>query len=150
MCGRRKHGRREENWVVDVKREEEMKWVLDVKEKLAPCKLYINPYREKNKASNISNPFNGILHFMPHLKRDMLMLQNQLPMLLLEKLVYVETCKEKQLEEFLNKTILKFCSPSQRLRCVFASSFFFFDKIEHLLYHISFASATINISFTSN
>ncbi|KAF6146456.1 hypothetical protein GIB67_037756 [Kingdonia uniflora] len=61
--------------------------------------------------------YQGMLNFMPDLKRDMLMLQNQLPMLLLEKLVYVETAKEKkQLEDFLNKTIVKFCSPSQRFR----------------------------------
>ncbi|KAF6153790.1 hypothetical protein GIB67_001023 [Kingdonia uniflora] len=61
--------------------------------------------------------YHGMLNFMPDLKRDMLMLQNQLPMLLLEKLVYVETGKEKkQLEDFLNKTIVKFCSPSQRFR----------------------------------
>ncbi|KAF6134938.1 hypothetical protein GIB67_023276 [Kingdonia uniflora] len=72
--------------------------------------------------------YHGKLNFMPDLKRDKLMLQNQLPMLLLKKLVYVETGKEKvtfllliflvsiRSEDFLNKTIVKFCSPSQRFR----------------------------------
>ncbi|KAF6153791.1 hypothetical protein GIB67_001024 [Kingdonia uniflora] len=221
----------EENWVVDVKTEEEMKWVLHVKDKLGkvdtikeaehwrrrsiykippgvtnlnkkayspqsvsfgpyhkgevhlmqmedhkyraflhllkrsnkPVEIYVNEVKkvlpelmeayesldpkwelDQNKflelmivdgcfmleilrtSTGISNDYatndpifshHGILHFMPHLKRDMLMLQNQLPMLLLEKMVYVETGKEKkQLEECLNKTILKFCNPSQRVR----------------------------------
>ncbi|KAF9619579.1 hypothetical protein IFM89_007406 [Coptis chinensis] len=54
----------------------------------------------------------GKIHIMPHIRRDMLMLQNQLPMLLLEILHSIETGKEKN-EEFLNKMILKFCSPNQ-------------------------------------
>ncbi|EEF50157.1 UPF0481 protein At3g47200 [Ricinus communis] len=52
----------------------------------------------------------GKLYIMPYIMRDMLMLQNQLPMLVLDKLVAVESGKEKD-EEFVNKLILKFCFP---------------------------------------
>ncbi|KAF5181847.1 hypothetical protein FRX31_028565 [Thalictrum thalictroides] len=54
----------------------------------------------------------GKIHIMPYIRRDMLMIQNQIPMLLLEILLAVETEKEKN-EEFLNKMILKFCTPNQ-------------------------------------
>ena len=37
----------------------------------------------------------GRLHVVPYIKRDMLMLENQLPMLVLEKLVAVEHGKSK-------------------------------------------------------
>ena len=37
----------------------------------------------------------GKLHLMPYLKRDMLMLENQLPMLLLERLLAIENQEEK-------------------------------------------------------
>ncbi|KAI6670691.1 hypothetical protein NL676_005576 [Syzygium grande] len=43
---------------------------------------------------------------MPYIKRDMLMLENQLPMLVLDRLVGVEKDGE-----FVNKLILKFCRP---------------------------------------
>ncbi|KAK6917035.1 Protein of unknown function DUF247, plant [Dillenia turbinata] len=52
----------------------------------------------------------GQLHIMPYVKRDMLMLENQLPMLVLEKLLAVESGKPMD-EEFLNKLINNFCSP---------------------------------------
>ncbi|KAL5732325.1 hypothetical protein ACOSQ2_032017 [Xanthoceras sorbifolium] len=51
----------------------------------------------------------GKLYIMPYIKRDMLMLENQLPMLVLEKLVAVETDNTK--DEYVNKLIIKFCSP---------------------------------------
>ena len=35
----------------------------------------------------------GVLYMVPYIRRDMLMLENQLPLLLLEKLVAVETGK---------------------------------------------------------
>ncbi|KAK9108666.1 hypothetical protein Syun_024677 [Stephania yunnanensis] len=56
----------------------------------------------------------GQLHIIPYIRRDMLMLQNQLPMLLLEMLVSVETGRggQKENEEFLNKMIVRFCNPS--------------------------------------
>ncbi|PIA40700.1 hypothetical protein AQUCO_02400043v1 [Aquilegia coerulea] len=54
----------------------------------------------------------GKIHIMPYIRRDMLMIQNQIPMLLLEILIADETGKEKN-EEFLNKMILKFCTPNQ-------------------------------------
>ncbi|XP_061992636.1 UPF0481 protein At3g47200-like [Rosa rugosa] len=52
----------------------------------------------------------GRLHVVPYIKRDMLMLENQLPMLVLEKLVAVEHDKAKD-EGFVTKLIVKFlCS----------------------------------------
>ncbi|KDP23229.1 hypothetical protein JCGZ_23062 [Jatropha curcas] len=52
----------------------------------------------------------GKLYIMPYVKRDMLMLENQLPMILLDKLLAVE-CGEEKDEEFVNRLILKFCFP---------------------------------------
>ncbi|CAL1383558.1 unnamed protein product [Linum trigynum] len=54
----------------------------------------------------------GRIYLMPYIKRDMMMLENQLPMLLLDKLLAVEcgdACKD---EEYVNKLILKFCLPN--------------------------------------
>ncbi|XP_030440297.1 UPF0481 protein At3g47200-like [Syzygium oleosum] len=51
----------------------------------------------------------GKLNIMPYIKRDMLMLENQLPMLVLDRLVGVEKDGE-----FVNKLILKFCRPCTR------------------------------------
>ncbi|KAJ8759914.1 hypothetical protein K2173_010060 [Erythroxylum novogranatense] len=48
------------------------------------------------------------LYIMPYIRRDMLMLENQLPILLLNKLMAVESDKAKD-EGFVNKLILKFC-----------------------------------------
>ncbi|KAK3006398.1 hypothetical protein RJ639_016636 [Escallonia herrerae] len=53
----------------------------------------------------------GQLYIMPYVKRDMLMLENQLPMLVLEKLVTVENEKDMHVQEFVNKLILKFFFP---------------------------------------
>ncbi|KAJ7969366.1 UPF0481 protein [Quillaja saponaria] len=54
----------------------------------------------------------GKLHFMPYIRRDMLMLENQLPMLVLDTLLAVEQPnKGQENEELINKLILKFCSP---------------------------------------
>ncbi|KAL5799155.1 hypothetical protein ACOSQ4_032039 [Xanthoceras sorbifolium] len=53
--------------------------------------------------------FHGTLYIIPYIKRDMLMLENQLPMLVLEKLVAVETNNTKD-EDYLTKLIIKFCS----------------------------------------
>ncbi|KAK2980051.1 hypothetical protein RJ640_000117 [Escallonia rubra] len=52
----------------------------------------------------------GKLYIMPYVKRDMLMLENQLPMLVLDKLVTVENDKAKHDQDFVNKLILRFCS----------------------------------------
>ncbi|KAK6286590.1 hypothetical protein POUND7_012769 [Theobroma cacao] len=59
----------------------------------------------------------GKLHIMPFIKRDMLMLENQLPMQVLEKLVAVDSNRTKD-EEFVNKLILKFCSPNTPVSCL--------------------------------
>ncbi|GMP57399.1 hypothetical protein CsSME_00021518 [Camellia sinensis var. sinensis] len=60
----------------------------------------------------------GKLHLMPYIKRDMLMLENQLPMPVLHNLLAVENHKADQQgneeEEFVNKLILKFCHPNTR------------------------------------
>ncbi|OMP05389.1 hypothetical protein COLO4_08884 [Corchorus olitorius] len=53
----------------------------------------------------------GKVHIMPFIKRDMLMLENQLPMQLLDILVAVDSNRTKD-QEFVNKLILKFCSPN--------------------------------------
>ncbi|KAK8652612.1 hypothetical protein V6N13_126640 [Hibiscus sabdariffa] len=53
----------------------------------------------------------GKIHVMPFIKRDMLMLENQLPMHVLQTLVAVESNGAKD-GEFVNKLILKFCSPN--------------------------------------
>ncbi|OWM76306.1 UPF0481 protein At3g47200-like [Punica granatum] len=54
----------------------------------------------------------GKVYIMPYIQRDMLMLENQLPMLVLDKLLAVESetdlLKDK---EFINKLILKFYCP---------------------------------------
>ncbi|KAI6670689.1 hypothetical protein NL676_005574 [Syzygium grande] len=52
----------------------------------------------------------GKLNVMPYIKRDMLMLENQLPMLVLDRLITVESGGEQD-GEFVNMLILKFCRP---------------------------------------
>ncbi|OMO80771.1 hypothetical protein CCACVL1_12764 [Corchorus capsularis] len=56
----------------------------------------------------------GKVHIMPFIKRDMLMLENQLPMQVVEILVAVDSNRTKD-EEFVNKLILKFCSPNTHI-----------------------------------
>ncbi|CAN0865288.1 UPF0481 protein At3g47200 [Linum grandiflorum] len=53
----------------------------------------------------------GRLYIMPYIRRDMLMLENQLHMVLLDKLIEVESNGTKD-EEFVNKLIQKFCLPN--------------------------------------
>ncbi|CAI9774156.1 unnamed protein product [Fraxinus pennsylvanica] len=52
----------------------------------------------------------GKLYIVPYLKRDMLMLENQLPLLVLEKLVAVEKGNSKGEEKIVNKLIVDFFS----------------------------------------
>ncbi|XAR60990.1 hypothetical protein NMG60_11034557 [Bertholletia excelsa] len=55
----------------------------------------------------------GILYVIPFIKRDMLILENQLPMHVLVKLFSVQqkiVCKKKTVKS-LNKLILQFCNP---------------------------------------
>ncbi|XP_054817486.1 UPF0481 protein At3g47200-like [Prosopis cineraria] len=52
----------------------------------------------------------GRLYVTPYIKRDMLMLENQIPMMVLDKLVEFEGNKNQD-PEFLNKLILKFFCP---------------------------------------
>ncbi|KAA8529952.1 hypothetical protein F0562_034444 [Nyssa sinensis] len=60
----------------------------------------------------------GKLYFMPYLKRDMLMLENQLPMQVLDRLIAIENEKAEQDEDFVNKLILKFCLSSKSFSSV--------------------------------
>uniref|UniRef100_A0A7N0UAA4 Uncharacterized protein n=1 Tax=Kalanchoe fedtschenkoi TaxID=63787 RepID=A0A7N0UAA4_KALFE len=53
----------------------------------------------------------GQLYFMPYIKRDMLMLENQLPILVLEKLVEVENDDQNlKADEFILRLIMQFWS----------------------------------------
>ncbi|KAF8694371.1 hypothetical protein HU200_038295 [Digitaria exilis] len=56
----------------------------------------------------------GVLYVVPYIRRDMLMLENQVPLLLLQKLVAVESAKPPN-EEVINKMVLRFMSPSSRM-----------------------------------
>nr|CAB3489955.1 unnamed protein product [Digitaria exilis] len=56
----------------------------------------------------------GVLYMVPYIRRDMLMLENQLPLLLLERLVAVETSKPPN-NDVINRMILRFMSTSPRL-----------------------------------
>ncbi|PIA41321.1 hypothetical protein AQUCO_02200018v1 [Aquilegia coerulea] len=59
--------------------------------------------------------YHGKVYVMPYIKRDMLMLQNQLPMLLLRKLITVEAAPpagEEDQVRYLNKMILNFVNPN--------------------------------------
>ncbi|KAK2634701.1 hypothetical protein Ddye_029493 [Dipteronia dyeriana] len=56
----------------------------------------------------------GKLYIMPYIRRDMLMLENQLPLLVLEKLIAVETNNTKD-KDYVNKLIIKFCSPGKHV-----------------------------------
>uniref|UniRef100_M8CD91 Uncharacterized protein n=1 Tax=Aegilops tauschii TaxID=37682 RepID=M8CD91_AEGTA len=53
----------------------------------------------------------GILYMVPYIRRDMLMLENQLPLLLLQKLVEVESGKPQN-DDFINRMVLKFLAQS--------------------------------------
>ncbi|KAK7320520.1 hypothetical protein VNO77_30069 [Canavalia gladiata] len=53
----------------------------------------------------------GKLYVMPYIKRDMLMLENQLPLMVLRILIEVDTDTSQGVEELLKKQIVKFLSP---------------------------------------
>ncbi|KAJ9159371.1 hypothetical protein P3X46_024880 [Hevea brasiliensis] len=53
----------------------------------------------------------GKLYIMPYIRRDMLMLENQLPMFVLEKLLAIERGAETS-AEYINKLILNFFFPN--------------------------------------
>ncbi|EES08633.1 hypothetical protein BDA96_05G156300 [Sorghum bicolor] len=56
----------------------------------------------------------GVLYMVPYIRRDMLMLENQLPLILLEKLVAVETGKPTN-GDVINRMVLRFLTPTPRL-----------------------------------
>ncbi|KAJ6808551.1 uncharacterized protein M6B38_303055 [Iris pallida] len=53
----------------------------------------------------------GMLYTVPYIKRDMLMIENQVPLLVLERLVSVESGKEPN-DDQINRFVLKFCAPN--------------------------------------
>ncbi|KAG6788054.1 hypothetical protein POTOM_004107 [Populus tomentosa] len=55
--------------------------------------------------------FHGRVYVAPFIRRDMLIVENQVPMLVLYKLVATESDGEKN-EEFVNKLVLTFCHPN--------------------------------------
>uniref|UniRef100_M8BT24 Uncharacterized protein n=1 Tax=Aegilops tauschii TaxID=37682 RepID=M8BT24_AEGTA len=57
----------------------------------------------------------GILYMVPYIRRDVLMLENQLPLLLLQKLVEVESGKPSN-DDFINRMVLKFLAQSSGTR----------------------------------
>ncbi|TVU24123.1 hypothetical protein EJB05_26521, partial [Eragrostis curvula] len=56
----------------------------------------------------------GVLHAVPYIRRDMLMLENQLPLLLLAKLVAVETSRPMN-HDAINRMVVRFLSPTSHL-----------------------------------
>ncbi|KAF8010255.1 hypothetical protein BT93_J1020 [Corymbia citriodora subsp. variegata] len=58
--------------------------------------------------------YHGMLYQVPYIVQDMLMLENQLPMLVLYKLVAVQSNGKKD-DEFINGLILKFLPPDTRI-----------------------------------
>ncbi|KAH7670072.1 hypothetical protein IHE45_10G001000 [Dioscorea alata] len=56
----------------------------------------------------------GMLYTVPYIKRDMLMLENQIPLLVLEKLLTIETGTPPN-EDHINKLVLKFFSTEVRV-----------------------------------
>ncbi|XP_039169405.1 uncharacterized protein LOC120293746 [Eucalyptus grandis] len=55
-----------------------------------------------------------MVYIMKHIRRDMLVLENKLPMQVLDRLVAVES-NGQQDEEFINRLILEFCSPGTHI-----------------------------------
>ncbi|CAN6338305.1 unnamed protein product [Urochloa humidicola] len=53
----------------------------------------------------------GLLYTVPYIRRDMLMIENQLPLLVLERLLAVESGKDGN-EELINRLVLLFLSPA--------------------------------------
>ncbi|XP_062202627.1 UPF0481 protein At3g47200-like [Phragmites australis] len=53
----------------------------------------------------------GLLYTVPYIRRDMLMIENQLPLLVLDRLLAVESGKEGN-EELINGMVLRFLSPA--------------------------------------
>ncbi|CAI9097098.1 OLC1v1033419C1 [Oldenlandia corymbosa var. corymbosa] len=54
----------------------------------------------------------GKLFVMPYIKRDMLMLENQLPMLILTRLLSIKRPQLVQVDDMVNRLIVGFCGPA--------------------------------------
>ncbi|XP_039159379.1 UPF0481 protein At3g47200 [Eucalyptus grandis] len=57
----------------------------------------------------------GKYHILPYIRRDMLMLENQLPIQVLDRLVTLENDDGKKDDELINRLILNFYSPGMRI-----------------------------------
>ncbi|KAM0831573.1 hypothetical protein ACQ4PT_065437 [Festuca glaucescens] len=53
----------------------------------------------------------GLLYTVPYIRRDMIIIENQLPLLVLDKLLAVETGKDGN-EDLINRMVLRFLSPA--------------------------------------
>ncbi|KAL6622835.1 hypothetical protein ACP70R_032714 [Stipagrostis hirtigluma subsp. patula] len=53
----------------------------------------------------------GLLYTVPYIRRDMLMIENQLPLLVLDRLLAVETGKTEN-DDLINRMVLRFLSPT--------------------------------------
>uniref|UniRef100_A0A0E0MME0 Uncharacterized protein n=1 Tax=Oryza punctata TaxID=4537 RepID=A0A0E0MME0_ORYPU len=53
----------------------------------------------------------GLLYTVPYIRRDMIMIENQLPLLVLDKIVAVESGIQEQNEDFINRLVQRFLSP---------------------------------------
>ncbi|XP_058195250.1 UPF0481 protein At3g47200-like [Rhododendron vialii] len=88
-----------------------MLMILDgcfVLEVMRTSTLQVNYYSENDPIFSE----HGKLHIVPYIRRDMMMLENQLPMLLLTTLVAVEKEEGTKFHEIVNKLICKFCFPN--------------------------------------
>uniref|UniRef100_J3N8V7 Uncharacterized protein n=2 Tax=Oryza brachyantha TaxID=4533 RepID=J3N8V7_ORYBR len=61
----------------------------------------------------------GVLYMVPYIRRDMLMLENQLPLLVLERLLFIETERSPVHQrasnaDQINRMVLRFLSPTSR------------------------------------
>ncbi|KAJ1265349.1 hypothetical protein BS78_08G069900 [Paspalum vaginatum] len=54
----------------------------------------------------------GMLYTVPYIRRDMLMIENQLPLLVLDRLLAVERGKDEGSEDLINRMVLLFVSPT--------------------------------------
>ncbi|KAL5700545.1 hypothetical protein ACHQM5_025972 [Ranunculus cassubicifolius] len=74
-----------------------------------------NTYGMYDNAKDPIFSYHGKVYMMPHFRRDMLMLENQLPMLLLHKLLSLEGVIEGDQVNYLNKLIFNFVNPRYHL-----------------------------------
>ncbi|MQL81864.1 hypothetical protein Taro_014327 [Colocasia esculenta] len=72
----------------------------------------VNPPEDYAPNDPIFSP-HGLLYMVPCIKRDMLMLENQLPLLVLDKLIAVETGRTKN-DDHINRMVQRCFAPNER------------------------------------